>query len=78
MIEIKSITTLSQFTEDIQLLVKQHNMNYLEAIIAWCEEKNIDVEQVVPLIKKSSVIKAKLETDASDLNLLESSSKLPI
>jgi len=78
MIEIKSITTLSQFNEDIQQMVKQHDMNYLDAIIAWCEEKNIDVEQVVPLIRKSSVIKAKLENDASDLNLLESTPKLPI
>ena len=78
MIEIKSITTLSKFTEDIQKLVKDGNINHIDAIVAWCEMNNVDVEQVIPLIKKSQVIKAKLEDDAEQLNLLEKSAKLPI
>lgn len=78
MIEIRSITTLSQFTDDIQQMVKDHGLTYLESIISWCESNNVDIEHVIPLIKKSSVIKAKLEVEAHDLNLLEKTSKLPI
>lgn len=77
-IEIKSITTLSEFTEDIQRMVMNNGLNYVEAIIAWCESKEVDVEQVIPLVKKSQVLKAKLEVDAEMLNLLEKSAKLPI
>lgn len=78
MIEIKSITTLAEFTEDIQKLVKQGNITHLDAIIAWCEQRGVDVEQVIPLVKKSQVIKAKLESEASTLNLITKSDTLPI
>ncbi len=78
MIEIKSITTLSKFTEDIQKLVKQSNITHLDAIVSWCEIHNVEVEQVIPLIKKSQVIKAKLEVESEQLNLLEKTAKLPI
>jgi hypothetical protein len=78
MIEIKSITTLAEFTEDIQKLVKQGNLTHLDAIVAWCEQRGVDVEQVIPLVKKSQVIKAKLESEASTLNLITKSDTLPI
>lgn len=78
MIEIKSITTLAEFTEDIQKLVKQGNLTHLDAIVAWCEQRGVDVEQVIPLVKKSQVIKAKLESEASTLNLIAKSDTLPI
>lgn len=78
MIEIKSITTLAEFTEDIQKLVKQGNITHLDAIVAWCEQRGVDVEQVIPLVKKSQVIKAKLESESSELNLIEKSNTLPI
>ena len=78
MIEIKSITTLAEFTEDIQKLVKQGNLTHLDAIVAWCEQRCVDVEQVIPLVKKSQVIKAKLESEASTLNLITKSDTLPI
>lgn len=78
MIEIKSITTLAEFTEDIQKLVKQGNLTHLDAIVAWCEQRGVDVEQVIPLVKKSQVIKAKLESEASMLNLIAKSDTLPI
>lgn len=78
MIEIKSITTLAEFTEDVQKLVKQGNITHLDAIVAWCEQRSVDVEQVIPLVKKSQVIKAKLESESSELNLIEKSNTLPI
>jgi hypothetical protein len=78
MIEIKSITTLSKFTEDIQRLAKEGNINHIDAIVAWCDINKVEIEQVIPLIKKSQVIKAKLEDDAEQLNLLEKSAKLPL
>ena len=78
MIEIKSITTLAEFTEEVQKLVKQGNITHLDAIVAWCEQRSVDVEQVIPLVKKSQVIKAKLESESSELNLIEKSNTLPI
>lgn len=78
MIELKSITTVSQFSEDIQKLVASSNLTYMDAIVGWCENKNVDIETIIPLVRKSQVIKAKLESEAIELNLLTKSAKLPI
>jgi len=78
MIEIKSITSVSQFTEEIQHLVSSSNISYMDAIVGWCENKNVDIETAIPLVRKSQVIKAKLESEAIELNLFNKSAKLPI
>ena len=77
-VEIKSITNLSDFNKDIEEIVRVSNLNYIEAVIMWCEERNVDVEQAASFVKRSQVIKAKIEVDASDLNFLQKQSKLPI
>ena len=77
-VEIKSITNLSDFNKDIEEIVRVSNLNYIEAVVMWCEERNVDVEQAASFVKRSQVIKAKIEVDASDLNFLQKQSKLPI
>tara|TARA_R100001509_G_C4861995_1_gene213704 strand:- start:891 stop:1130 length:240 start_codon:yes stop_codon:yes gene_type:complete len=77
-VEIKSITNLSDFNKDIEEIVRVSNLNYIEAVVMWCEERNVDVEQAASFVKRSQVIKAKIEVNASDLNFLQKQSKLPI
>lgn len=77
-VEIKSITNLSDFNKDIEEIVRISNLNYIEAVVLWCEERNVDVEQAASFVKRSQVIKAKIEVNASDLNFLQKQSKLPI
>ena len=69
----------SRFAQEIESLV--HNtegMNYIDAIIHFCEKNNIDVESVPKLISKP--LKDKIKYEASELNFLKRSSraKLPI
>ena len=77
-VEIKSFTNLSDFNKDIEEIVRVSNLNYIEAVVMWCEERNVDVEQAASFVKRSQVIKAKIEVNASDLNFLQKQSKLPI
>lgn len=77
-VEIKSITTLSEFSKDIEQIVKESQINYIDAVVMWCEERNVDIEQAASFVKRSQVIKAKIEVNATDLNFLPKGSKLPI
>ena len=40
-VEIKSITNLSDFNKDIEEIVRVSNLNYIEAVVMWCEERNV-------------------------------------
>jgi len=68
----------NKFTSDIEQLVLRSELNYIEAIISYCEEKNIEFESVGKLISKP--LKDKLKAEATELNYLKRTtrSKLPI
>ena len=69
----------SRFAQEIETLVQvNENMNYIDAIIHFCDQNAIDVENVPKLISKP--LKEKIKYEASELNFLKRSSraKLPL
>ena len=67
------------FAQEIEALVKNNeNMNYIDAIIHFCDQNAIDVENVPKLISKP--LKEKIKYEAQELNFLKRTSraKLPI
>jgi len=68
----------SKFSQDIEVLVLNSDLNYIEAIVSYCEENNIELDSVSKLISKP--LKEKLKNEAMELNFLKKSSraKLPL
>ena len=67
------------FAYEIESLVKVNkDMNYIDAIVHFCDQNAIDVENVPKLISKP--LKEKIKYEAQELNFLKRSSraKLPI
>ena len=58
----------AQFAQDIEAIVKDDNLGYIDAIVAYCEKNAIDVESVPKLISKP--LKEKLKWEATELNFL--------
>jgi hypothetical protein len=64
----------SKFAQEIEQLVKINpEMNYIDAIIHFCEENSIDLESVPKLISKP--LKEKLKYNAIELNFLKRTSR---
>ena len=69
----------ARFAQEIESLVQINaEMNYIDAIIHFCEKNGIDVESVPKLISKP--LKEKIKYEAQELNFLKRTSraKLPI
>ena len=69
----------SRFAQEIESLVLHtEGMNYIDAIIHFCDKNSIDVESVPKLISKP--LKEKIKYEAQELNFLKCTSraKLPI
>ena len=69
----------SKFAQDIEKLVHENDsLNYIEAIIVYCDQNTIELESVHKLLSKP--LKEKLKYDAQELNFLKRTSraKLPI
>ena len=64
----------SRFAQEIEKLVQTNSdMNYIDAIIHFCEQNNIDVESVPKLISKP--LKEKIKYEAMELNFLKKTSR---
>ena len=69
----------TRFAEEIEKLVLLNKeMNYIDAIVHFCEQNSLDLESVPKLISKP--LKEKIKYDAQQLNFMKKTSraKLPI
>ena len=64
----------SRFAQEIENLVQINTeMNYIDAIVYFCEQNNIDLESVPKLISKP--LKEKIKYEAMELNFLKKTSR---
>jgi hypothetical protein len=64
----------SRFAQEIEKLVQtEEDVNYIDAIIIFCEKNNIDLESVPKLLSKP--LKEKIKYEAMELNFLKKTSK---
>ena len=67
-----------KFALILEGIVKDKRMSYMDAVLEYCKENDIDTASVGPLINKA--LKEKIKEEAEKLNLVEKSSTaiLPI
>lgn len=78
MIELDSsmMMTKSRFTKMVEDWVREKQQPYLDAVVAICENNNMDVEDCKKYV--SPVIKNKIEAEAMSLNYLPRQNTLPL
>ena len=64
----------TRFAQEIENLVQVNvEMNYIDAIVHFCENNSIDLESVPKLISKP--LKEKIKCEATELNFLKKTSR---
>ena len=64
------------FMENIENLVQQTKMTYIDAVMHYCEENKLEPETAGKMI--GGKLKQNIQDEAEDLHLIERTSKLPI
>jgi hypothetical protein len=72
----KKFTSANEFSLYIEGKVTEKKLSYMEAIITYCEEADIDVESIKSLVNKS--LKEKIQSEAEELNYFKRTAKLPL
>ena len=67
--------TPTKFSQEIERLVKSSNglISYVEAVVTYCQENEIEIETVPKLISKP--LKERLRHEAQRLNYMKRTSK---
>ena len=71
----KNFLSSSKFTEEIERIVKNSDglVNYIDAIVTYCDENTIELETVPKLLTKP--LKEKIKYEAQQLNLMKRTSR---
>lgn len=65
--------TTAKFSQDVEKIAYENKMNYIDAIVHYCETNEIEIESVSKLISKP--LKEKLKYDAQKLNYIKKTSR---
>lgn len=68
--------TTEKFTKEIERIVSTFDIDYMDAVIHFCEKNNIELETAASIIRSNLKIKSKLQLEAENLNFLPKSAKL--
>jgi ATP-dependent Clp protease ATP-binding subunit ClpA len=74
----KKFLTPEKFAVAIEKIVKENRINYIDAIVMYCEINTIEIDTIPKLISKP--LKEKLKRDAIELNFMKKTTraKLPL
>ena len=70
--------TPQKFAIEIEKIVAEENLNYIDAILHYCEINNLEVDSIKKVVAKP--LKERLKWDATRLNFMKKTSraKLPL
>jgi hypothetical protein len=66
------------FIVEVENIRSIKNVDYIDAVVLFCEKHKIEVEAIAELIKREPVMKSKIQSEAENLNILKRGAKLPI
>lgn len=67
---------MMKFARAIEELVARTDYNHIEAIVEYCKDTGLEIEVASSLV--NSNLKAKIELDAQEANMLPKTARLPI
>ena len=70
--------SLKDFQREIERLAFEKRIDFMEAVILYCEQTGMEIEAAGSLIKSSAKMKARIQDEAEALNYFPKTAKLPI
>lgn len=71
-------TKVDSFIEEIETICISRNVEYIDAVIHWCERNGFEIEYAAEIIKKNAPLRSKVQIEAENLNFLKKTARLPI
>lgn len=76
--QLNAILNIKDFIEKIDAIATEKRIDYIDAVVLFCEQTGLEVETAAKLIKSNAKMKARIKNDAETLNYFPKSAKLPI
>jgi hypothetical protein len=72
------IEKMADFANEIRALCNEKQMDYIDAVVHWCNSKDIEVELAASLVMADAALLSNIEEEAENLNYLKKTARLPV
>lgn len=76
--QINSLINVQDFLQKIETIATERRIEYLDAVMYYCEQTGLEIETAAELIKKNAKFKARVRQDAENAGYFPKTAKLPI
>lgn len=76
--QISNMINVQDFLQKIEQIAEEKRMEYLDAVLYYCEQTGLEIETAAQLIRKNAKMKARVRLDAEGAGYFPKSAKLPI
>jgi len=78
-VKINNLKVPLEMIQEIETLVNNTTLDYIDAVVFYCEKNNLEVETMAEIIKHNSAMKSKIQLEAETLKMVKrTSARLPI
>ena len=75
--KVKGILDPTDFLAEVEELAAD-GVEYIDAVVEVATKRGIEIETAAAIIKKSELIKSRIQQEAEDLNILPKTARLPV
>lgn len=76
--ELNTLLNLKDFLDKIESIAIEKRVDYIDAVVLYCEKTGLEIETAAKLIRSNAKMKARIKNDAENLNYFPKSAKLPL
>lgn len=75
---LENIITSQDFITEVNRMVEEGNVDYIDAVVHFCEKYDLEIETAAAMIKSDPKIKSRMQAEFEILNYLPKRAKLPV
>lgn len=76
--QITQLINVQDFLQKIDSIAIEKRIDYMDAVLWYCEQTGLEIETAAELIRKNAKFKARIKTDAENNGYFPKTAKLPI
>jgi predicted aldo/keto reductase-like oxidoreductase len=73
---MKEIST-ENIVKEIQAFIDK-GVPYIDAVVEYAEKNEVEIEVIGQMIRSSPILKAKIQYEAEELNMMDKTDRLPV
>lgn len=75
---IDDTQNVTEFMNEIHNICRNDKLDYIDAIIHFCELNNLELEVIAQKVKKIPLLQSKIQEEAEQMNYIDKITRLPL